>query len=143
VVEADVVRELLARGAAVVAAGGGGVPVARGRDGLRGVEAVVDKDLTAALLASELGADLLVVLTDVPCAYTDYRTPRQAAVGRVSASRARRLLEEGHFAPGSMAPKMAACARFAVRPGRRAMVCDLPSLAAALRGEAGTVVVPD
>src|SRR5512147_2070257 len=115
VLEAEVMRQLLARGAAVVAAGGGGVPVARGPGGFRGVEAVVDKDLTAALLA------------DVLCAFTDYRTPRQAPVGRIRASRARELLAAGHFAPGSMAPKVEACARFAGKPGRRAIICDLPS----------------
>jgi carbamate kinase len=143
VVETEVVRRLLAGGAIVVAGGGGGVPVAAADGGLRGVEAVVDKDLTAALLADAVDAGLLVLLTDVPCAYTDYRTPRQAPVGRVEAARARRLLAEGHFAPGSMGPKIEACARFASTPGREAIVCDPPGVAAALRGEAGTTVVPD
>jgi carbamate kinase len=143
VVEADVVRQLLALGVAVVAAGGGGVPVVDSPEGLRGIEAVVDKDLTSALLADLIDAELLVVLTDVPYAYTDFRTPRQAPVRRISAARAEVLLREGHFAPGSMAPKMEACARFASRRGRRAIVCDPPSLAAALRGEAGTIVVSD
>lgn len=140
VVEADVVRELLGLGAAVVAAGGGGVPVARSADGLRGVEAVVDKDLTAALLAGALEADLFLVLTDVPCAYTDYRTPRQAPLRQLTPDRARALLRQGHFAPGSMAPKLEACARFASRPGRRAVICDLAHLAGALRGEDGTEI---
>jgi carbamate kinase len=143
VVEGEVVRRMLAAGAIVVAGGGGGVPVVGADGGLRGVEAVVDKDLTAALLADAVDAGLLVLLTDVPCAYTDYRTPRQAPVGRVEAARARRLLAEGHFAPGSMGPKIEACARFASAPGRAAVVCDPPGLAAALRGEAGTTVVPD
>jgi len=142
VLGAEVVDRLLAGGVAVVAGGGGGVPVVRAAGGLAGVEAVVDKDLTAALLADAVGADLLAILTDVPCAYTDFRTPRQQPVGRVAASRARVLLAEGHFAPGSMAPKMEACARFASRPGRRAVVCDPPRLAQALRGEAGTIVLP-
>jgi carbamate kinase len=143
VVEAEVVRRLLALGAAVVAGGGGGIPVISAGDGLRGVEAVVDKDLTSALLADDLGAELLAILTDVPCAYTDFRTPARTPVGRVGASRARALLAEGHFAPGSMEPKMEACARFASRHGRRAIVCDPPGLAAALRGEGGTIVDPD
>jgi carbamate kinase len=143
VLEVDVVRRLLEDGVAVVAAGGGGIPVARGPTGLAGVEAVVDKDLTAALLADELGAGLLLVITDVPCAFSDWRTPAQAAVGRISASRARALLASGHFGPGSMAPKVEACARFASRPGRRAVICDLPGLAGALRGEGGTTVHPD
>jgi carbamate kinase len=143
VLEAEVVRQLLALGVLVIAAGGGGVPVVRTAAGLAGVEAVVDKDLTAALLGELIGADLLVILTDVPCAYTDYRTPRQAAVRRVGVARARELLAEGHFEPGSMEPKMEACARFAARPGRRAVVCHPSALADALRGEAGTVVVPE
>jgi carbamate kinase len=144
VVEAGVVRLLLDAGAAVVAAGGGGVPVVRGAPGgLQGVEAVVDKDLTSALLADAVGAELLAIVTDVPCAYTDFRSARQRPVRRAAASRARALLREGHFAPGSMGPKMEACARFASRPGRRALVCDAPGLAAALAGEGGTTVVPD
>jgi len=143
VLEAGVIRSLLSQGVVVVAAGGGGVPLLASETGLRGVEAVVDKDLTAALLADFVGADLLAVLTDVPCAYTDFRSPRQAPVGRVTARKALALLSDGHFAPGSMGPKMAACARFASRPGRRAVICDPPGLALALRGESGTVVVPE
>jgi carbamate kinase len=143
IVEIDVVRQLLALGTVVVAAGGGGVPVAAGPDGLRGVEAVVDKDLTAALLAEEVGADLLLVLTDVPCAYTDYLTPRQAPVRRATAREARALLAGGHFAPGSMKPKVEACARFASAAGRRAIVCQPSDVPAALSGEAGTTVLPD
>ncbi len=143
IVEIEVIRRLLSLGAVVVAAGGGGVPVVGGGDGLRGIEAVIDKDLTAALLAGEVGAELLLLLTDVPCAYTDYLTPRQAPVGRIAAGAARALLAEGHFAPGSMGPKMQACARFASVGGRRAIVCQPSDLGAALRGEAGTAVVPD
>ena len=139
----EVASRLLDEGALVVAAGGGGIPVVATPRGWRGVEAVVDKDFTAALLADEVAAGLLLLVTDVPCAYTDFRTPRQAPLGRLGAARARALLEEGHFEPGSMAPKIEACLRFASRPGRRAVVCDPPSLAAALRGEAGTIVLPD
>lgn len=143
VLEAEVMARLLDQGVLVVAAGGGGVPVVATARGWRGVEAVVDKDLTAALLADAVGAGLLLLVTDVPCAYTDFRAARRAPVGRVGAARARALLAEGHFEPGSMAPKIEACLRFASRPGRRAVVCDPPSLAAALRGEAGTIVLPD
>ena len=143
VVEAGVVCRLLDMGAAVVAGGGGGVPVARAGRGFEGIEAVVDKDLTSALLADAVGAELLAILTDVPCAYTGFGTPRQAPLRSAAASRARALLEEGHFAPGSMGPKVLACARFASRPGRRAVICDAPGLAAALAGEGGTTVLPD
>ncbi len=143
VLEADAIRMLLAAGVAVVACGGGGVPIVPVRRGCRGVEAVIDKDLTSALLADVIGAEILVILTDVPCAYTAFRTPYQAPVQRVTSARARALLSAGHFAPGSMAPKIEACARFASVAGRRAVVCDPPRLAAALRGESGTIVVPD
>lgn len=143
VVEAEDVRRLLSLGAIVIAGGGGGVPVAREGAAREGVDAVIDKDLTSAVLAGAIGADLLLILTDVPCAYTSFGTPEQAPIGRVTASRARALLAAGHFAPGSMAPKIEACARFAARRGRRALVTDPPSLAAALREEAGTLVVPD
>jgi carbamate kinase len=144
VIEEEAVRGLLASGAIVIAGGGGGIPVVPvGRSGsLRGVEAVVDKDLTAALLAGAIGAELLLLLTDVPCAYTDHLGPRQEPIGRVACSRARALHREGHFAPGSMGPKMEAAVRFVAGGDRRAIVCDPPSLAAALRGEAGTIVVP-
>ncbi len=108
---------------------------------MRGVEAVVDKDHTAALLADALGAELLLLLTDVPCAYTGYLGPRQAPIGRSTCSRARALHAQGHFAPGSMGPKIEAAVRFVTAGDRRAIVCDPPSLGAALRGEAGTVVV--
>jgi carbamate kinase len=143
VTEADAIQLLLAAGVTVVACGGGGVPVVPADRGHRGVEAVVDKDLTSALLADVIGAELLVLLTDVPYAYTGFRTPQQAPVRRITAARARALLSEGHFAPGSMAPKIEACARFASLGGRRAIVCDPPGLPAALRGEGGTMVVPD
>jgi carbamate kinase len=142
ILDLDVVRQLLAMGVVVVAAGGGGVPVVREGERLRGVEAVIDKDFAAALLAHEIGADRLVILTDVPCAYTDFKTPKEAPVRRITASRARELLAEGHFGAGSMGPKMEACARFARGSGRQAIVCNPASLALALQGEAGTIVVP-
>jgi carbamate kinase len=142
ILDLDVVRQLLAMGVVVIAAGGGGVPVVRDGGRLRGVEAVIDKDLAAALLAHEVGADRLVILTDVPCAYTDFRTAKEAPLRRITASRARELLAEGHFGAGSMAPKIEACARFARGAGRQAIVCNPASLARALEGEAGTIVVP-
>lgn len=143
IVDVDVIEALLARGVLVVAAGGGGVPVVE-RDGvLEGIDAVIDKDLAAALLAERVGATLLAILTDVPCAYLDWRKPTQRPVGRVSASEARALLAEGHFPPGSMGPKLDAAARFASRPGRVAVITNPPSLAAALAGAAGTVVVSE
>jgi carbamate kinase len=142
IVELDVIRKLLALGVIVIAAGGGGIPVVQRNGRLHGLEAVIDKDLTAALMADQLDAELLVILTGVPCAYRHFNTPKQEAIGRVGVDRARTLLGEGHFAPGSMKPKMEAAIQFVTKPGRRAMICDPPSLARALRGAAGTLIEP-
>jgi carbamate kinase len=140
VVEAALVETLLDAGAIVVAAGGGGVPVVE-RDGrLHGVDAVVDKDLTAALLADAIGAESLVSLTGVPCAYLDWRKATERPIGHVSVREVREHLAARHFPPGSMGPKMEAAARFASKEGRRAVITDPPHLAAALAGEAGTIV---
>jgi carbamate kinase len=141
IVEAEVIRALLRVGAVVVACGGGGIPVTRDGVYLRAVEAVVDKDLTAALLADALDAALFLVVTDVPAACTDFASPRRAPLGRVTAARLRDLLAEGHFAPGTMAPKVEACVRFVSAAGRRAVICDPSSIDRAVRGEAGTQVV--
>ena len=143
IVEFDVIRSLLEMGVIVIAAGGGGIPVVRHNECLQGIEAVVDKDLTGELLADQLDADMLVILSCVPCAYRFFNTDRQDPIGRITATEARRLLDEGHFAPGSMQPKIEAAIRFASKPQRTTIVCDPPSLAAALRGNAGTIVTPD
>jgi carbamate kinase len=141
VVEADEIARLVERGAHVVCAGGGGVPVVRD-DGFRGVEAVVDKDLTSALLARDLGADPLVILTDVPYAYVDYGGPGERPLERVTADELRTHLDAGEFGAGSMAPKVAACLRFVENGGERAVVTTPDRLAGALAGETGTQVVP-
>lgn len=140
IVGADVVRRLVDAGVLVICAGGGGVPVIRVHGQLHGVEAVIDKDLTSALLATELGADRLVFLTCVPCAYRDYLTPRQSPLSRLNCSDAQRLLDERHFAPGSMGPKIEAAIQFASRPGTESVICDVDGLADALSGRAGTII---
>lgn len=140
VIDWKVIDALLSLGVVVIAAGGGGVPVTRDAGGeLRGVDAVIDKDLSAALLAGLLGADLLVILTGVDGAYRDFGTPSATRIDRLTAAEARALAAEGQFAPGSMGPKMEAAARFAAQGGR-AIICDPPSLTAALEGRAGTTV---
>jgi carbamate kinase len=140
IVEVDVVRRLVEMGVIVIAAGGGGVPVVREAGRVRGVEAVVDKDLAAALLGKRIGADLFVIVTGVPCAYRDFGTERAEPLGRVTPAEVRALARAGHFPAGSMGPKMEAAARFADEPDRRTIVCDAASLGRALRGEAGTIV---
>ena len=102
---------------------------------------MIDKDLTAALLADAIGAELLVILTAIDAAYLDHGTAQRRAIRRASPDEVRAHAASGHFAPGSMGPKMEAAARFASVAGRRAVICDPPALAAALEGRAGTTVI--
>ncbi|MDT0301475.1 carbamate kinase [Streptomonospora wellingtoniae] len=143
ILDAPAVRALLAAGVVPVAAGGGGVPVVRDASGtLQGVQAVLDKDRTAALLACVLSAEVLVVATDVNCAVLDYGTDRARPIGRISAGELRGYLAAGHFAEGSMGPKVEAAVRFVEAGGRRAVITGLDGVAAGSAGQAGTVVEP-
>jgi carbamate kinase len=143
ILDAAAVRALVEAGFVVVANGGGGIPVVRDRDGLRGVEAVIDKDLGAALLARTVDADVLVVATDVPNAVLRFGTPDAEPLGRVDVRRMRALAAEGHFASGSMGPKVEAACRFVEQGGGRAVITDLENILDAVAGETGTVVVPE
>jgi carbamate kinase len=150
VLDAGAAAALLEAGHIVVAAGGGGVPVVRGDDGaLRGVEAVIDKDLAAALLARRLRAATLVIATDVEQAMTGYGTDRQRPIGRTTPAGLRALAAAGHFAGGSMGPKVEALLRFAAGRGdghehagtrRRAVITSLDAITDAARGKAGTII---
>jgi carbamate kinase len=143
IVEQNSLRILFDEGFIVVAAGGGGIPVTADADGtLRGVEAVIDKDLTAEQMALALAADVLLILTDVPCASLHYGTPRAEPLGRVTAGEAERYLAEGHFPEGSMGPKVKACVRFARAGGRAGIITSLEEAPRALQGFAGTCITP-
>ena len=139
IVEREALRALVDAGAVPIAAGGGGVPVVAEGSGYRGVEAVVDKDLTGALLARSLDAGALVILTDVERVILDRGTRREHAVSRLTIAEACRAVEEGQFPKGSMGPKIEAAVQ-AVKDGRRAVICALGSAASALDG-AGTEIV--
>lgn len=141
VVESAEIARLVEQGTVPVCAGGGGVPVVRD-GGLRGVEAVVDKDRTSQLLAEELGAETLVVLTDVAHACVNYGEPDQRPLGAVTAGELRGHLAAGEFGAGSMRPKVEACLRFVETGGRRAVIGSVDSLLDALDGDAGTQVRP-
>jgi carbamate kinase len=133
---------LLAAGFVVVCAGGGGVPIVRDSGGgLRGVEAVIDKDLTAAVLGRQLGADLLIIATDVDAAIEGWGTAAARPIGEIGVARMRELARDGNFAAGSMGPKVEAACRFA-EAGGRAIITSLYRIADALAGTAGTAVVP-
>ena len=143
VVDAPAVRALVEAGFVVVANGGGGIPVVRDEHGaVHGVEAVIDKDLGAALLARTVGADVLVVATDVPHAVLRYGTPDAEALGRVTVEELRGHARDGHFASGSMGPKVDAACRFVEQGGSRAVITSLDLIVEAVTGDGGTVVVP-
>jgi carbamate kinase len=142
ILEIDVIRRLVESGAVVVAVGGGGIPVIEENDGtIVGSEAVIDKDLATSLLAMEMKADLLIICTAVEKVSINYRKPNEEQIGRMTLAEARRYLGEGHFAPGSMKPKIEAVIEFLEAGGREALITDPEHLVAAIRGEAGTWIV--
>src|SRR4051794_24255833 len=142
-VEEEPLLQIIEAGHVVVAAGGGGVPVVEHRNELRGVEAVVDKDLTAARLATPVHADLLLILTAVERVQVHFGTPRAKELARLAATEARRLLEAGEFPEGSMGPKVRACLEFVEAGGPRAVIASLGSAGDAVFGDAGTEICPD
>ncbi|WP_245657504.1 carbamate kinase [Herbidospora mongoliensis] len=132
---------LMEAGYTVIAAGGGGVPVIRDAEGkLHGVEAVIDKDHAACTLAQAVRADTLVIATDVPNAIAGYGTPDARPIGQVTLAEMRVLQAEGHFASGSMGPKVEAALRFVEEGGARAVITSLDNIAAAISGNIGTTV---
>lgn len=141
IVETETIHDLLACGALVVCAGGGGIPVTADFDtgALHGVDAVIDKDLTAALLAEDLKADFLLILTDVPNVYADYGTPDQQPLLDATPDDLRR----GRFPDGSMGPKAEAAARFVERTGGLAAIGALDAAYEIVHGRSGTLVRPD
>jgi carbamate kinase len=142
--ELAVIRHLVDRGTVVVAAGGGGIPIFwdETRSGWEGLEAVVDKDLAAAVLARDLEADLLLILTDVDAVYADWGTPAARPLARLTIDEAARMDRAGAFGSGSMAPKVRAAIDFVRRSGGRAIITELARGRQALRGEAGTTFTP-
>jgi carbamate kinase len=144
VCDISLVRALCQRGAVVIAGGGGGIPVVRGPKGVRaGVAAVIDKDLTSALMANVLGIDTMMILTAVPQVAINFRKPDQRLLGLVSLQELRRHHADGQFPAGSMGPKVEAAIRFLEGGGARCIIGALDDAYAALRGEAGTHVVAD
>ncbi|MDW4911082.1 carbamate kinase [Streptomyces sp. ADMS] len=141
ILETDTVHELLNSGTLVICAGGGGVPVTadHGTGALTGREAVIDKDLTAALLAEDLKADFLLILTDVPCVYEDYGTPAQQPVLDATPTELRRR----GFPANSMGPKAEAAARFVERTGGLAAIGALDAAYEMVHGRSGTLIRPD
>jgi carbamate kinase len=139
VIQRHMIRDAVRQGHIVIACGGGGIPVKKQPDGqFAGLEAVIDKDLTSSVLAADVGAALLVILTAVPQVYAGYGTSEQRALGAVTLEEIERLHAQGHFPPGSMGPKIEAVIRFLRAGGRRALITNPQSLPAAIDGRAGT-----
>ena len=142
IVELDAVRCLVDNGFIVVTVGGGGIPVVRNAQGnLEGVAAVIDKDLASERLAEDLDVDALVILTAVEKVSINFKKPDQKDLDTLSVAEAKRYIAEGHFAPGSMLPKIEAAVKFVEsKPGRRAIITSLDKAALALEGKAGTTI---
>ncbi|MDR1979397.1 MAG: carbamate kinase [Synergistaceae bacterium] len=152
IVELEMIKLLIRQGYCLIAVGGGGIPVVRREDGmLEGRDAVIDKDFASSLLASEIDADLLVISTGVPQVYVNYGKPEQKALERVTLSELKKYAKEGHFAPGSMLPKIEAIIQFMEKKfmekgnakTRRAVITNPESLGMAVDGKAGTHVRAD
>jgi carbamate kinase len=136
IVEIGAIKSLVRAGMAVVCAGGGGIPVVADAQGLCGIEAVIDKDHTSALLAEELGADALLLLTDVPAVWTKWPMSEGEPIGLTSSEN----LKTHRFAPGSIGPKVEAACRFADRTGRFVGIGAIEDAEAILAGQVGTIV---
>jgi carbamate kinase len=144
IIERDAIDTLIKNGFIVIAVGGGGIPVVRDDSGtLSGIEAVIDKDLASSLLASELHADLLLISTAVEKAALNFKKPGQIDLNRLSLHEAKQYYEEGHFAKGSMGPKVKAVINYLERGGSAALITMPETIGKALKGETGTWIVQD
>lgn len=144
VVEEPVIHQLMEAGMCVITVGGGGIPVVTNERGeLEGVAAVIDKDYASALLASSLGAELLIISTAVEKVALNFGKPEQKWLDTMTVAEAKGYLTEGtHFAKGSMAPKIQACINFLEHGGKKAIITNPANISRALRGETGTAIVP-
>ena len=141
IVEIEAIRTLAAADQIVIACGGGGIPVIEQKHGLKGASAVIEKDVIAGKLASDLNADELIILTDVVCVYTDYKTERQAPITEMNIAQAKDYISQGQFEAGSMLPKIeAAIAYLENVPGGRVLITNRQNALNAAKGKIGTVI---
>ena len=139
IVEGECIKKLVAAGYCLVAVGGGGIPVVRQEDGmLKGVDAVIDKDFASSLLATQIKADILVISTGVPKVYLNYGKPDEKALDKVTLTELKQYVKEGHFAPGSMLPKIQAVINFLENGGEKAIITNPESLEEAVAERTGT-----
>jgi carbamate kinase len=143
IVEADVIQELIKAGIIVIGVGGGGIPVVEDDQGtIKGVEAVIDKDFGSALLATLIDADLFIISTAVEKVALNFNKPDQKWVDQMTVAEAKSYIEEGHFAPGSMLPKIQAIIQFLEKGGKKALITDPAHIVDALEGKTGTWIIP-
>lgn len=141
IVELNVVNQLVGHGNVVITVGGGGIPVIETGEGLKGVASVIDKDRSSAKLAMDLKADMLVILTAVDRVCINFNKPDQKSIAEMTVEDAKQYIEEGHFAPGSMLPKVEACLDFVENnPNGVALITSLEKAKEALHGETGTII---
>ena len=142
IVELKVVEQLVKNGDIVITVGGGGIPVIETEDGLQGVAAVIDKDRSSALLAQDIGADKLIILTAVDRVCINFNKPDQKELPKMTLSEAEKYIEEKQFAPGSMLPKVQSCMEFVQNNthGGQALITSLQKAALAIKGETGTII---
>ena len=143
VAEQDAVEELLSKGFVVITVGGGGIPVIENEQGdLEGIAAVIDKDYASSLLAQSIKADLFLISTAVEKVYLNYGKPDQKSIAKMTVAEAKKYIAEGHFAKGSMLPKIQAIIWFLEAGGKQALITNPENIARALKGETGTLIVP-
>jgi carbamate kinase len=142
IVELEAIRSLIEAGCIVVAVGGGGIPVVEENGSLKGVSAVIDKDLASSLLGVGLGAELLVISTAVDNIYLNFGKKDQTAISTMTSAEATKHLEEGQFPPGSMGPKVRAALDFLERGGKEVIVTSPEKIVDSLEGTSGTRIVP-
>lgn len=141
IVEIDSIKALVEKGIVVIACGGGGIPVISKNNKLCGVDAVIDKDLASALLAKELNAEVLIIVTDVPYVYLNYNRKNQKVIREMNLDEAEKYLKMGEFSIGSMAPKIEASVRFLKSGGRYVLITSAEKLGQGIKGEAGTRIL--
>lgn len=141
IIEKREIKRLINAGFIVICCGGGGIPVVRNGRAFNGVDAVIDKDLASSLLAIEVGAELLVIATDVEGVLADFGTPQENLIQRLPVNDARKFLTHDHAGKGSMGPKVAAAVRFLERGGKRAVITGLDAITTGIQGGAGTQIV--
>jgi carbamate kinase len=143
ILEKEAIRDLIADGKIVIAVGGGGIPVVKENGFYKGIAAVIDKDLATSLLATLIGAELFIISTAVDAVYLNYGKPNRKRLRVLTVEDCKRYLKEGHFPEGSMGPKIRSAIRFLERGGKEVIITSPEKISQALRGKAGTRIVPE